>query len=75
MAIAAVTTTIVATNSNDEKSLLAQNVEALASGEESHGRARCYSKYTKTESTSVLQCGTCVYVDGSGTDTGGYCKW
>jgi hypothetical protein len=33
MAIAAVTTTIMATNSNDEKSLLAQNVEALAYNE------------------------------------------
>jgi hypothetical protein len=32
-AVAAVATTVAATNSNDEASLLARNVEALASGE------------------------------------------
>ena len=33
LAIAAVATTVVATNSNDDMSLLAQNIEALAQSE------------------------------------------
>ena len=35
MAIAAVATTVVGTNSNDDMSLLIKNVEALADGEDS----------------------------------------
>jgi hypothetical protein len=44
-----VTTTIVATNSNDEKSLLAQNVEALASIESS----QCYNGGQGASSCSI----------------------
>jgi hypothetical protein len=41
-AVAAVGTAVVATNSNDEKSLLAKNVQALASGEEDPCPNGCY---------------------------------
>ena len=45
LAIAAVATTVVGTNSNDDMSLLAQNVEALAQGETNGACGYCYSNY------------------------------
>jgi membrane protein required for beta-lactamase induction len=40
-----------------------ENVEALADGESSSGT--CYNTITTMESSMVLYCGTCTYIEGA----------
>lgn len=53
------------------------NIEALASGEETHGQATCYSNIAVSSKVRVLSCVTCEYVYGIGLDEhgGGTCFW
>lgn len=48
-----------------------ENVEALSSGE--GGVARCYSSYHDSDSDHVYICGSCEWINGLGTEKGGWC--
>ena len=45
------------------------NVEALASGES--GTSTCYHTITSKESSRILYCGTCTYIDGTDSPISG----
>lgn len=74
MAVSATAIVAVASRGGSD-SLFETNVEVLARGESSTGRAVCYSQYTPNDNSSCLICVECTYKSGIGSQKGGYCKW
>ena len=60
---------------SDFSDIALANIEAIASGEETHGQAKCYSSYDPEKAGVTLRCVTCDYVDGRETGGEGTCKW
>lgn len=52
------------------------NIEALASGEGTHGESSCWSNYDPGMNGVFLRCVTCDFVDGAPKgDPSGICVW
>lgn len=56
---------------NTKDVLFGENLEVLSRGE--GGFARCYTGYIDSDSEHVFICGSCEWINGRGTERGGWC--
>ena len=68
MAIAAISALNVNFNighKDFQSEIFMANIEALAQNESGSGKTTCYHTITSKDSSRVIYCGTCTYVDGT----------